>query len=96
MAGGSNGSHDVGILRAYRNDSHRLRNSGLSGPEAVLMAQNKDSAQPAIYLRRKPGTCCPEPSCDYVGTRTHCDMCGQDCEKCLINKTCRDVPAISL
>lgn len=38
-------------------------------------------------LRRSPGTCCPEPSCDYVGfDYTVCNGCGKSCEGCPKNR----------
>jgi hypothetical protein len=42
-------------------------------------------ASPEIVLRRSPGTCCPEPSCDYVGRRDRCEMCGKSCENCEVS-----------
>jgi hypothetical protein len=36
-----------------------------------------------IELRRAPGSCCPEPSCDYAShDGSHCDMCGHACADC--------------
>lgn len=34
-----------------------------------------------IELRRAPGTCCPEPSCDYRKGE-ECEMCGHRCDTC--------------
>ena len=34
-----------------------------------------------IDLRRAPGTCCPEPSCDYRKGEA-CEMCGHRCDEC--------------
>jgi hypothetical protein len=38
---------------------------------------------PDITIRRQSGTCCPEPTCDNRQVE-HCEMCGQDCSKCLL------------
>lgn len=36
-----------------------------------------------IELKRAPGTCCPEPTCDYGGFNWGCcQMCGKDCKTC--------------
>lgn len=36
-----------------------------------------------IELRRAPGTCCPEPSCDYAGfDYSVCSGCGAECKDC--------------
>jgi hypothetical protein len=35
----------------------------------------------SIKIRRKPGTCCPEPTCDNR-TATRCQSCGADCISC--------------
>ncbi|MFV9676129.1 MAG: exonuclease domain-containing protein [Methanosarcinales archaeon] len=41
-------------------------------------------------LRRAPGTCCPEPSCDYVGfDYIACKECNKSCEGCVMNKGCK-------
>lgn len=38
-------------------------------------------------IRRAPGTCCPEPSCDYVGFKFDvCKCCGSKCSECIHNK----------
>jgi hypothetical protein len=34
-----------------------------------------------IELRRAPGVCCPEPSCDYRKGEA-CEMCGHRCDEC--------------
>jgi hypothetical protein len=34
-----------------------------------------------IELRRAPGVCCPDPSCDYR-TGEACGMCGHRCDEC--------------
>lgn len=34
-----------------------------------------------IELRRAPGVCCPEPSCDYRKGGA-CEMCGHRCDEC--------------
>jgi len=40
-----------------------------------------------IELRRAPGTCCPEPSCDYAGfDYSQCKECGKSCEGCVRKK----------
>lgn len=39
------------------------------------------SGTDVIELRRAPGTCCPEPSCDYR-TGGVCEMCGHRCDEC--------------
>ena len=38
----------------------------------------------SIELRRAPGTCCPEPTCDYVREKeyTECESCGSSCSEC--------------
>ncbi len=42
-----------------------------------------------IAIRRAPGTCCPEPSCDYHGynpekdRNLRCAMCGTCCRTCI-------------
>jgi len=34
-------------------------------------------------LKRAPGTCCPEPSCDYAGfDYVQCKMCNSVCKDC--------------
>jgi hypothetical protein len=42
--------------------------------------------EPEICIRRAPGTCCPEPSCDYFGRENIevCSMCGKECTDCVI------------
>ena len=36
-----------------------------------------------IELKRAPGICCPEPSCDYVGfDYSVCSGCGAVCKEC--------------
>lgn len=35
-----------------------------------------------LELKRAPGTCCPEPECDYVSFPATCRSCGADCKKC--------------
>ena len=41
-----------------------------------------------VCLHRAPGTCCPEPICDYIGEKKCraegrvCDGCGQECREC--------------
>lgn len=48
-----------------------------------------------LCIKRKPGTCCPEPSCDYVWHKEKklkkCAMCGTDCTKCSV---CSNVKVI--
>jgi len=37
-----------------------------------------------IELRRAPGTCCPEPACDYANFDfTVCKSCGAKCDECV-------------
>ena len=38
-----------------------------------------------IELKRAPGTCCPEPSCDY-GDCDVCESCGAACLECSLKK----------
>jgi len=43
--------------------------------------------EPDISIRRAaPGTCCPEPSCDY-GPKARCEMCGAECKECRLNRS---------
>jgi hypothetical protein len=39
-----------------------------------------------VELRRAPGICCPEPSCDYKKIYKSCQMCGKDCMPCKFYK----------
>lgn len=39
-----------------------------------------------ICLKRAPGTCCPEPSCDYKQPCIVCGNCGKECSFCERNK----------
>ena len=40
-----------------------------------------------IELRRSPGHCCPEPSCDYLSFNySQCKMCGRSCRGCVHDK----------
>ena len=41
----------------------------------------------SFSTRRAPGTCCPEPDCDYANRvdEHHCTSCGKDCRTCPIN-----------
>ena len=51
-------------------------------PEAIEQMDKAEFWDLEEYeLRRAPGTCCPEPSCDY-GRCEVCKMCGADCSKC--------------
>ena len=45
-------------------------------------------------IKRAPGTCCPEPSCDYPRESGDlvCKMCGKDCRTCSIYLTIKKVP----
>lgn len=37
-----------------------------------------------IELKRSPGTCCHEASCDYAGfDYSVCEGCGTRCEECI-------------
>lgn len=46
---------------------------------------NEEEAE--IELKRAPGTCCPEPSCDYVDFKFDvCKGCGAKCSECIHNK----------
>lgn len=39
-----------------------------------------------IELKRSPGTCCPEPSCDHRKDSMVCESCGAICSKCPIRR----------
>jgi hypothetical protein len=41
-------------------------------------------SEPDICIRRAPGTCCPEPDCDYVHEHpiNYCGSCGKNCKNC--------------
>ena len=39
-----------------------------------------------MELKRVLGTCCPEPTCDYVRTKyVACEGCGASCLECPFN-----------
>ncbi len=43
---------------------------------------DKCKTETTIELRRKPGTCCPEPSCDHDPDCEVCESCGRKCSTC--------------
>jgi hypothetical protein len=53
----------------------------------MLLEAIKNKKEALLELKRAPGTCCPEPTCDIDRERTWCDSCGADCLACTVEET---------
>jgi len=50
--------------------------------EMIVAIRTYPFGESIIELRRAPGTCCPEPSCDNIANPESCEGCGAACVSC--------------
>jgi len=52
----------------------------------VIPMSEESETSDHIELKRRLGTCCPEPSCDYTWWRSdrNCQGCGAPCKDCTV------------
>jgi len=76
-------THSSGQVKMYKlNKQSPIAQKLMELDDAISdhFAQRRDDV---IELRRAPGTCCPEPSCDYR-KGDECEMCGHRCDTCKV------------
>lgn len=67
---------DFGLLVHHQTRKHFHYNSGY---RELMEIRRPDTI---IELKRAPGTCCPEPTCDHNPDCLICEMCSSICSEC--------------